>query len=227
MVDVYIAEVASLMGDPARANILCALKDDGVLTATELAHVAGVAPSTASEHLAKLTQAKMIAVRCEGRHRYYRLACGEVADALESLETLAVTVAPRHRPRTSGDESIRFARSCYDHLAGRLGVELYRSLVRLGYLKSTDDGCALRKKGEAEFADFGIDLGALRKHRRRIAGQCLDWSERRPHLSGALGAELFAWLCERGWLRRERGTRALSVTNRGRRGFRDRFQIEL
>ena len=227
MVDVYIAEVASLMGDPARANMLCALKDDGALTATELAHVAGVAPSTASEHLAKLTQAKLIAVRHEGRYRHYRLACGEVADALESLETLAVTVAPRHRPRLSGDESVRFARSCYDHLAGSLGVELYRSLIRLGYLVSTNDGCALRKKGEAGFADLGIDLGALRMRRRRFAGQCLDWSERRPHLSGALGAELFARLCERGWLRRQQGTRALLLTGQGRRGFRDRFQIEL
>ena len=196
MVDVYIAEVASLMGDPARANMLCALKDDGALTATELAHVAGVAPRTASEHL-------------------------------ESLEPLAASAAPRHRPRAPRDESIRFARSCYDHLAGHLGVELYRSLVRLGYLKSTEDGCVLRKKGEAEFADLGIDLEALRTRRRRLAGQCLDWSERRPHLSGALGAELFAGLCDRGWLRRERGTRAVSVTSRGRRGFRDRFQIEL
>ncbi len=227
MVDVYIAEVASLMGDPARANMLCALKDDGALTATELAHVAGVAPSTASEHLAKLTRAGMIAVRRQGRHRYYRLARDEVADALESLEALAASAAPRHRPRAPRDESIRFARSCYDHLAGHLGVELYRSLVRLGYLKSTEDGCVLRKKGEAEFADLGIDLEALRTRRRRLARQCLDWSERRPHLSGALGAELFSGLCDRGWLRRERGTRAVSVTSRGRRGFRDRFQIDL
>ena len=99
MIDVYIAEVASLMGDPARANMLCALKNEGALTATELAHVAGVAPSTASEHLAKLTRARMIAVQRQGRHRYYRLARDEVADALESLEALAVTAAPRHRPR--------------------------------------------------------------------------------------------------------------------------------
>ena len=135
------------MGDPARANMLCALKNEGDLTATELAHVAGVAPSTASEHLAKLTRALMIAVRRQGRHRYYRLARVEVAGALESLEALAVTAAPRHRPRAPRDDSIRFARSCYDHLAGRLGVELYRSLVRLGYLKVTDGGCVLRKKG--------------------------------------------------------------------------------
>ncbi len=227
MIDVYIAEVAALMGDPARANMLCALKNEGALTATEPAHVAGVAPSTASEHLAKLTQARMIAVRRQGRHRYYRLAGDEVADALESLEALAVTAAPRHRPRAPHDDSIRFARSCYDHLAGRLGVELYRSLIRLGYLKSTEDGCVLRQKGEAGFAELGINLDALRGRRRRLAGHCLDWSERRPHLSGALGAELFAGLCDRGWLRRERGTRALSVTSRGRRGFLDRFQIEL
>jgi DNA-binding transcriptional ArsR family regulator len=239
MADVFIAEVASLMGDPARANMLCALKDDGVLTATELAHVAGVAPSTASEHLAKLTRAKMIAVRRQGRYRYYRLACDEVADALDSLVALAATVAPRDRLRMfghepiraaricSGDESIRFARVCYDHLAGRLGVELYRSLVRLGYLKSINGGCVVRKRGEVGLAEFGIDLDALRARRRRFAGQCLDWSEQQSHLSGALGAELLARMYDREWLRRETGTRVLSVTRRGRRGFRDRFGIEL
>ena len=125
MIDVpYIAEVASLIGDPARANMLSALKDAPVLSATELAHVAGVAPNTASGHLAKLTQARMVTVTRQGRHRYYRLACDEVADALEALEALAVSAAPRQRRPGPRDDSIRFARTCYDHLAGRVGVKL-------------------------------------------------------------------------------------------------------
>ena len=120
----YIAGAAALIGDPSRANMLSALKDDGVLSATELAHVADVAPNTASGHLVRLTEAGMVTVECKGRHRYYSLACHEVAEALEALEALSANIAPRHRPRSHNDDSIRYARSCYDHLAGKLGVRL-------------------------------------------------------------------------------------------------------
>lgn len=228
MIDIpYIAEVASLIGDPARANMLSALKDAPVLSATELAHVAGVAPNTASGHLAKLTQARMVTVTRQGRHRYYRLACDEVADALEALEALAVSAAPRQRPPGPRDDSIRFARTCYDHLAGRAGVKLAGSLLRLGYLTPTDDGFALGARGEAGFGEFGIEVHALRKNRRRLIRRCLDWSERRPHLGGALGASMLTRLCALGWLRRRKDTRAVVVTSLGRQAFRDRFAIEL
>ena len=227
MIDIpHIAEVASLIGDPARANMLCALKDDGVLSATELAHIAGVAPNTASGHLAKLAQARLIAVERRGRHRYCRLASAEVAEALEALEALAVKAAPRTRPSQARDDGIRFARSCYDHLAGQLGVKLTWSLVNQGTLASSENGFALTKSGEAAVTDLGIDLAALRARRRPLLRSCLDWSERRPHLGGALGASLLTRLSALAWLRRQTGTRAVSLTSRGRQAFRDRFQIE-
>jgi len=223
----YIAEIASLIGDPARANMLTALKDDGVLSATELSYIAGVAPNTASGHLAKLMQAKMVAVERKGRHRFYRLAGVEVAEALEALEELAVNATPRLSRRSPNDDAIRFARICYDHLAGDIGIKLACSLVNRGYLSSPDSGFALRKKGELAFTEFGIDLERLRSTRRRFVRLCLDWSGRRPHLGGALGASLFSRIHELGWIKREKNTRAVSVTNRGRQGFHNWFGIDL
>lgn len=223
----YIAEIASLIGDPARANMLFALKDDGVLSATELSYIAGVAPNTASGHLAKLMQANMVTVERKGRHRFYRLAGAELAEALEALQELAVIATPRsHRPDPRGD-AIRFARVCYDHLAGELGIKLAGSLVSLGYLGPPEDGFVLRKKGEAALVDLGIDLNELRAGRRRFVRLCLDWSGRRPHLGGALGASLCSRLKELGWVRRGKSTRAVFVTNKGRQGFRDWFDIEV
>jgi DNA-binding transcriptional ArsR family regulator len=228
MVDIpYIAEVAALIGVPARADMLLALKTDGVLSATELAHVAGVAPNTASGHLAQLALARLVAVERQGRHRYYRLASAEVAETLEALETLAIKAAPRSRPPHVRDGAVRFARSCYDHLAGQLGVELTWALVNQGTLAASEDGFALTKSGEAAVTDLGINLPVLRTGRRRLLRSCLDWSERRPHLGGALGASLLTRLAALGWLRRQTGTRAVAVTSRGRQAFRDRFQIEL
>lgn len=222
----YIAEVAALIGDPARANMLSALKDDGLLSATELAHVAGVAPNTASGHLARLAAAHLITVSQRGRHRYYALACHEVADALESLEALAARAAPRSRNKTRPEDAIRYARSCYDHLAGSLGVGLAESLTRRGYVERVGDGLTVSRKGAAAFDALGIDVTALAAGRRRLLRACPDWSERRAHLGGALGAALFARFRELGWLRRRRDSRALSVTPQGRTGLRTRFGLD-
>ena len=227
MVDIpYIAESAALIGDPARANMLSALKDDGVLSATELAHVAGVAPNTASGHLARLTEAGMVTVECKGRHRFYSLTRHEVAEALEALEALAASIAPRQRPRSHHDEPIRYARSCYDHLAGRLGVRLAEALAQLQFIKHTPDGFALLDKGATAFVTLGIDIDALKAKRRRLVRRCPDWSEQQAHLGGALGAELFEQFCDRGWLRRQRSTRAVSVTPKGKSALREHFRIE-
>lgn len=220
----YIAEVAALIGDPARANMLLTLKDVGVLSATELAHVAGVAPNTASGHLARLTEAGIVTVERKGRHRYFSLAGDAVADALEALESLATRSAPRARPR---DPAIRFARSCYDHLAGTLGVRLTWSLASRGFLKATESNFLLTKKGERAFKNLGIDVDLLRAGRRQLTRRCLDWSEKRPHLGGALGAGLFAGLCELGWLRLQKGSRVVTVTRQGRTALKDHFQIAL
>jgi len=227
MVDMpYIAESAALIGDPARANMLSALKDDGVLSATELAHVAGVAPNTASGHLARLTEAGMVTVECKGRHRFYRLTCHEVAEALEALEALAASIAPRHRPRSHHDDSIRYARSCYDHLAGRLGVRLAEALAQLQFIEHTPDGFALLDRGKTAFVALGIDIDALKTKRRRLVRRCPDWSEQQAHLGGALGAKLFEQFCDLGWLRRQRGTRAVSLTPKGKSALRKHFRME-
>lgn len=221
-----IAEIAALMGDPARACMLAALKDDHVLTATELAHIAGVAPNTASGHLAKLVAAKLIVMERSGRHRHYRLAGTRVAEVLELLEALAVTSRPpvrRHDPRGA---SIRFARICYDHLAGDLGIALTWSLVERGYLGRSKEQLTLRRRGTTALTRFGIDLDLVRGTRRRFIRLCPDWSGRRPHLGGALGASLFAHLVEIGWLCRSSASRAVFVTGRGRRGLRDMFGVE-
>ena len=227
MVDIpYIAEAAALIGDPARANMLSALKDDDVLSATELAHVAGVAPSTASGHLAKLNDAGMVSVSCKGRHRYYSLACHEVAEALESLEALAANTAPRHGSRSHHDGAIRYARSCYDHLAGHLGVRLAEALVQLGWIERTPDGFALTGKGERASVALGFDLDAIKAKRRRMVRRCPDWSERQVHLGGALPAKMFELFSDRGWLRTHRGTRAVSVTPTGKAALREHFRME-
>lgn len=223
----YIAEVASLIGDPARANMLAVLKDEAALTATELAHVAGVTPQTASAHLSKLTAARLVAVEREGRHRYYRLTGAAVAEALEALEVLAAVGPPRYRPPGPRDDALRFARSCYDHLAGRLGVAVTWALVDSGYVKVRDKSFGVTRKGARAFDDFGIDVASLQAGRRPLIRRCLDWSERRPHLGGALGAAFLSRAQELGWLERRRGTRAVILNRTGRRGLKRTFGVDL
>ena len=227
MVDIpNIAKAAALIGDPARANMLSALKDDGALSATDLAEVAGVAASTASGHLSKLVDAGMIRVERKGRQRIFTLACAEVADALEALEALAETTAPRHRPRSRQDREIRYARACYDHLAGRLGVELAQALVGLEYIERTPHGFDLLDRGADALAGLGVDLAALKAKRRRLLRACPDWSEGHVHVGGALGAMLFERFCHNGWLRRRRGSRVLDITPNGRSAFREQFGMK-
>jgi len=222
-----IAEVASLVGDPARANMLSALKDDRVLTASELAAIAGVMPSTASGHLQKLIAARLVTVERHGRHRHFRLASDAVADALEALAALAIKATPRRPLRPLRNEPARFARSCYDHLAGRLAVAIAWSMVESGDLAVAGGEFTVTEKGRGSLGELGIDVAALQwASRRRLARACLDWSEQRPHLGGALGAALLARLCGLGWLKRQSGTRAVKVTLLGRRELHQRFHID-
>jgi len=223
----YIAEAAALIGDPARANMLASMMDGRAYTASELAHVAGVTPSTASGHLAKLLQAGLLAVERQGRHRYYRLAGPRVAAALESLMALAVSTAPRHRPTGPRDAAMRRARTCYDHLAGELGVALTWRLVEMGYLAAEEGRFRPTDEGQAALGRFGIDLGALGRLRRPLARACLDWSERRPHLAGALGAALLDAIEARGWIARAANSRTVKLTSAGRHGLARDFGLSL
>ncbi|NNF78566.1 MAG: winged helix-turn-helix transcriptional regulator [Rhizobiales bacterium] len=221
-----IAGVAALIGDPARANILTALMGGSALTATELASEAGVTKQTASAHLAKLTEASFIAAEKQGRHRYFRLADHQIAEVLENLMGLAAKRKPT-RIRTGPKEpALRKARVCYDHLAGDLGVRLFESLDREGWLNGKGGPPHLTEKGEIELADFGIDLDSMRKKRRPLCRSCLDWSVRRSHLAGSVGAELLNRFYALKWAKRVEGTRIVQFTGKGEEALRQQFKLQ-
>ena len=230
------AETASLVGDPARANMLAALMDGRALTAAELARAASVAPQTASGHLARLTGAGLLAVEKQGRHRYHRLASPGVARMLEGIMAVAEegpAAVRARRPVVIGprDTAMRAARTCYDHLAGRLAVAMADAMVERGHIELSPDGGAVTPDGMAFLRAFGIELEAAEARVARHGGRvfcrpCLDWSERRPHVAGAVGAALCGRCFALGWVRRIDGTRALAVTSKGRQGIRQSFGVE-
>ncbi|WP_151632079.1 ArsR/SmtB family transcription factor [Noviherbaspirillum aerium] len=225
---VQIARVAALLGDPARAAMLWLLIDGRARPAGELAFAANVSAQSASGHLAKLVEAELLRVETQGRHRYYCLASHTVGIALESLAAIAPQPAPRPLPASKGTPpAMRFARTCYDHLAGELAVQLLAQLEGKGLLSSSDRQMELSARGEQAFLGFGIDPAPLRGARRQFACGCLDWSERRFHLGGALGAALLQALMERKWLLRGQAPRVLQLTPRGREGLREAFGVEV
>src|SRR6201998_308018 len=179
-----IARIASLLGDPARADALTALMADRALTATELSAIAGVTKQTMSAHLSKLVDARLVAVDPLGRHRYFRLADGDVADLLESLMGVAFRTGAVRLLASPREPALRKARVCYDHLAGELGVSAFESLFAGGIFGRTADGVRLPETGVRWFADLGIDTAALAGRRRTLCRPCMDWSERRQHLAG-------------------------------------------
>jgi DNA-binding transcriptional ArsR family regulator len=221
-----IAEVAAHVGEPARAAMLAALMDGRALTATELAGVAGITPQTASTHLARLTAASLLRVERQGRHRYHRLAAPEVARMLEGVMRLA---AGRDRPLVVGprDAALRRARTCYDHLAGRLGVAIADALVAARAVELDDDAGLVTDGGVALLRRAGIDGLAAAPSTRPLCRPCLDWSERRFHLAGKLGAAICRHALERCWVRRLPATRALEITAAGHAALRDVFAIPI
>jgi DNA-binding transcriptional ArsR family regulator len=225
--DVRIAEVAALVGDPARANILAALMGGRALTAGELVNAAGVTPQTTSGHLGKLAEGQLIACVKQGRHRYYRIATPRVAEMLESIMAVVAEAPPRYRPASRVDDAMRMARTCYDHFAGKLGVGLTDVLCARGHLTLGEEGGEVTKRGVAFFHELGIDLVEARKRRRIFCKPCIDWTERRPHLGGSVGAALAQRCFDLRWLERMRQSRALVVTPRGHRGLQDAFGFSL
>jgi DNA-binding transcriptional ArsR family regulator len=222
-----LVEVAALIGDTARATMLAALMDGEALTATELAYCANISRSTASEHLAKLVAARLLVVTRKRRFCYYRIASPLIASMLESMMTVAaIEVPPRHRARSAGDDAVRFARSCYDHLAGQAGVAVTDALVAMGHVVLTDDGGEVMPSGEAFLAAFGADVSAGRRSRRLFCQPCLDWSERRYHIRGVVGAAMLSRLLELAWFKRVPGGRALALTPVGRAGLSEVFGVE-
>src|SRR5579859_135666 len=218
-----ITIVASLVGDPARANMLTALMSGQALTATELAQEAGVTPQTASSHLAKLEAGGLIAQQKQGRHRYFRLKDPEVAAALESLAGLADHAGHRRVRTGPKDPQMRQARVCYDHLAGDFGVRMFDYLTQRKLLDFADAELVLTSRGKHFCTEFGVDLDAVGGARRPICKACLDWSVRRNHLAGALGAALLDRIFALKWARRERASRVVSFTPRGRDHFEALF----
>jgi len=221
-----LVEVAALVGDTARATMLNALMSGQSLTASELAYCANVSRSTASGHLSKLVAARLLTVIRERRFSYYRIASPLVATMLESIKVVAaIEVPPRRQPRSASDDALRFARSCYDHLAGQVGVAVTDALAAMGHIVLTDEGGEVTSSGERFFSAFGADL---RPRARRIFCQpCLDWSERRYHLKGLVGTRILDRLLELEWLKCASGSRALRLTSSGRAGLSEIFQIEI
>jgi DNA-binding transcriptional ArsR family regulator len=227
--DADIAKVGALFADPARARILLALSDGRSLPATVLADEAGVSASTASAHLSKLVSGGLLVVKRDGRHRYFSVAGADVAELMEALARVAPSTTIRSLRQGTKAQAIRFARTCYDHLAGILGTSLMDAMLEQELIAHDAVACDYRltERGEGQLSDFGIELGALRARRRPLIRGCVDWSERRHHLAGGLGAALAERMFDLGWIERARSSRAVQVTQPGTRGLRERFGVDV
>ena len=227
--DEALSHIAAAIGEPARARMLLCLMDGHARTSTELAVVAEVSPSTASVHLNRLKNERLVKVHVQGKHRFYSLEGRDVARALEGLSVLAGGVRSTFKPSTPS--RLRAARTCYDHLAGALGVALHDRLAQLGWLSAHAQrgGTAyeVTERGAKALAALGVDVEATRALRRQFACACLDWSERRPHVGGALGAALLKIALKRKWVVQDLDSRALEVTGTGRREMQARFGLRL
>jgi len=221
-----LAEVAALVGEPARATMMSALIDGRALTASELAVAARITPQTASTHLAKLTEAGLLSVVGEALKKNFRLASPTVVEMIEGIAAVALEKRPRYRPLSREARALNAARICYDHLAGRLSVDLTDSFVARGYVVLDDEAAALTKTGTRFFTEFGIKLPAQRSTRRHFCRPCLDWTERRPHIAGAVGAAITKRYFDLGWMERMNRSHAVIVTPAGRRGFQQTFGVD-
>jgi DNA-binding transcriptional ArsR family regulator len=218
-----IVGIAALIGDHARAEMLTALMTGQALTATELAQVANVTKQTVSAHLSKLLDAQLLAVEVQGRHRYFRLADRDVAELLESLMGVAYRTGAVRLRSSPREPALRKARVCYDHLAGEIGVQVYESLERRRLLRANGAEPVVTKPGREFCTRLGIDLEALARQRRPLCRTCLDWSMRRHHLAGSLGAALLDRCLALGWARRAKDSRVVSFSAAGEKALRAQF----
>ena len=223
-----IASIAELIGEPARAQILVALLDGRALPAGGLARIAGVSAQSASAHLSQLTNGGLLVVENEGRHRYYRIAGREVAHAVEALGAISTVQQPGSLLHDRQKDNLYLARSCYDHLAGRIAVEIAEALESSKVVSP----CGEREyqiglRGNEWFAKIGLEINGLRRSRRSFATKCLDWTERKPHIAGALGAAIFSRLVALGWIARRSNTRAVRITQLGSLEFHERLGIRV
>ncbi len=222
--DVAVSEIAACIAEPARTRMLFCLMDGHARTATELAVIGGISPSTASVHLGRLTSARLVKRMVQGKHRYYTLANRGVARALEGLSVVAGGSVPEFVPSTPSP--LRIARTCYDHVAGRVGVQLHDRFCALGWLVAAGSAYETTGAGDAGFEAIGIKLDLIRSQRRRFAYPCVDWSERRPHLAGALGSAVLELLLKKRWLNAQTDSRALELTRSGRQALSNQLNVE-
>ncbi|WP_209847116.1 ArsR/SmtB family transcription factor [Paenibacillus sediminis] len=222
-----VAMVAALVSEASRAAILTALLDGRFHPASELAHMAGITPQTASFHLNKMVDANIVTVQKQGRHRYYGIRNQEIAQVLESLLSIAPPAQIKSLRQSSEDKAIRLARTCYDHLAGNLGVQLTESLITMGVLYEDENEFRVTHQGKEFFTSFQINLQEVKRRRRSLSHKCLDWTERRHHLAGALGNAILEKLFELKWIERLSNTRAIKITPNGKKGLKEIFSIDV
>lgn len=222
-----MAEVASLLGETSRATMLASLMDGRYHTASELAYMANIKPQTASFHLAKLVEGKLVKFEKQGRHRYFQLANEEIAQFLEAFLVISPPPEVRSLKQSNQIKLLQDARTCYDHLAGKLGVNLTESMVNSGYINKEQNEYVVTPDGVVFFTQFGLDIEKLKTKRRSFSHACLDWSERRHHLAGALGHGLLTHFLNLEWITRVPSIRAIKVTEKGRKGFKHIFHIDV
>lgn len=218
-------EIASLIGDKSRAIMLWHLLDGRAYTATELSLCADISPQSASNHLLKLVSASLLTVEKQGRHRYYRYSHPDVARAIESMAVLLPLHSEQKRKERTDPSGITYIRTCYDHIAGKIGVEIATSLIRNKIIEEIDQCYEITPYGKEWFASIGITIDQLKLQKRSFAYPCLDWSERKHHLAGALGAALLETLLQNDWVRRIKNSRELVITTKGKTELKDRLNL--
>lgn len=222
-----ISHIKKLIDDPIQICILRLLLDSRSYTAIELANATDSSAQNISTHLNKLVDTDLLAVEKQGRRRYYRLSGKEVADAIETLAHLAPNKKPNKVKNKDNNSDVRYCRTCYDHLAGKVGVLIEENLTSQGFIELKNKTYLITKDGNKFFSDFGLDLTELQKQKRNFAKSCLDWSERKHHIAGSLGNALFEKMLELDWIRKTKNSLAIFITSLGTRGLKDKFKVEL